>query len=137
MLPETKITTSHVIRQPKEARRIVKTLPARTLKSLAQFYDLRGSSEELSRFLAAHGFLVKLLKEAYPVITQYFGASDRPLLQLAFMSDSAAPDELLLLIPTRAAPEEVGPTLERFDREWWFEAADQAQGKMNIMPEYI
>lgn len=137
MLPEAKIKTSHALRQPKEARRMVKTLPARTLKSLAQFYDLRGPSEELSRFLAAHGFLVDLLKEAYPVITQYFGTTNKPLLQLAFMSDATAPDELLLLIPTRATPEEVGPTLERFDREWWFEAADQAQGKMNIMPEYI
>jgi hypothetical protein len=42
-----------------------------------------------------------------------------------------------LVIPTRLKAEEAYRQFERLDQEWWLEASERAQFRMNIVPEFI
>jgi hypothetical protein len=42
-----------------------------------------------------------------------------------------------LIVPTRLDANEAYDLFERLDREWWLEASERAQFRMNIVPEFL
>ncbi len=95
-----------------------------------QLYTLRGR-EEVLRFIESHPFLLPLLLEAYNEIGNHFPRS-QVFLEVATDPEAIVEDQLVLFVATDLPPDEAVDTLERFDRDWWLNALDQAQGKLCI-----
>jgi hypothetical protein len=104
--------------------------PVAEVQWLERLYTFRERAEVLE-FLEKYPFLVSLSLEAYGEIGNYF-----PDLQV-YLEVVTDPEEingsqLVIFIATNLAPDEAADRLERFDKGWWLDALDRAQGKLCI-----
>jgi hypothetical protein len=104
------------------------------LQSLSQLYSFRRPAE-VSQFLEAYPFLDLLLLEAHDKITEYFGLEPDVILEVVTDLEAIDDRELFAFIRTTLPPDEVLSTLDRFDKEWWLDEADRAEGKLCIHVE--
>lgn len=102
---------------------------------LAERFRLREPDDVLC-YLSDNPFLVPLVLEARDKAHEYF--SERPplVLHLAEYPDDGS-RELFLLIQTAQPPAAALAKLDRFDQEWWLDALERAEGKLNVKLEYL
>lgn len=92
--------------------------------------------DEVFVYLNHHPMLVPLILEAGDKAHEYFAERPALALHLTEYPDDGS-RELFLLIQTAQPPEAALTQLDRFDQEWWFDALDRAEGKLNIKLEYV
>jgi len=104
-------------------------------QQIEQLYRLR-NPEEVWHFLGAHQYLVPLLVEAQSHIRKYFPTAD---LVLEYVVDPEVADEkqVAIYIATEQDVDEAHDALERFDRDWWLDASDQADDDLYITLEFV
>ena len=91
--------------------------------------------DEVFVYLNHHSMLVPLILEAGDKAHEYFAERPALTLHLTEYPDDGS-RELFLLIQTTQAPDVALTQLDRFDHEWWFDAQDRAEGKLNVKLEY-
>ncbi len=101
---------------------------------LERLYTFRERAE-VFWFLERHPLLASLLLEAYNEIGLYFPRS--PLF-LEVVTDPEASDDhqLVVFISTDLDADAVGESLRQFDKGWWLDALDRAQGNLCITVEF-
>lgn len=104
------------------------------VRALDRLYIFKERLEVLN-FIDLHPFLVPLLFEAVGRIAQFF---PEPQLSLEVVSDFEFPDssQLVLSIETTLSPDEALKRLDRFDDDWWLDAAREAEGGLCIDVEF-
>lgn len=102
---------------------------------LEQWYTFR-NRDEVSRFIEEHPFLVSLLSEAHNKITTHFPHS-RVFAEVMSEPDETDGSELVVSVATNLAPAEALDRLGQFDKDWWLDALEQAQGKLCINMEFV
>ena len=138
MMTEANIQKAAVSSPPyKVAHRSRKQLTVKQLQELTVLYKVSGSIEVISGFIARNLFLVDLLKDARRKISEYFGDEFIPRLKISYIPESNILDELWVLIPTKLPVSQALDMLDRFDEEWWLDASERADCKMNIKMEYV
>jgi hypothetical protein len=105
------------------------------LQPLEHRYIFR-RSEDVSRFLQAHPFLVPLLDEAHDKIAECFGPSLEVILEVVTDPEVHGLVEMVGYIVTSLTPEEAGKRLQRFDREWFLPQVSRANGRLNFDVEF-
>jgi hypothetical protein len=104
------------------------------IESLKQFYTFRGD-EAVTAFLEKYPFLTPLLDKAAVACEHYFPGAQ---LFLEVDIDSVEHiEELLILVAVNLDSENAYNALDNFDREWWIPHLDIAQGKLNIILEFV
>lgn len=88
-------------------------------------------------FLLEHPFLIGMILEAREQIRRYFSTDYTLVLQPFYDPDAPQNRQLILLIQTPRAFEEVRPLLDQLNEGWWFDAIERAQGSLDIMTEYV
>jgi hypothetical protein len=102
---------------------------------LAKRFTLR-EPEEVFIYLNQHPMLVPLIFEAGDKALKYFAELHALALHLAeYPNDGSR--ELFLLIQTAQAPDAALTQMDRFDQEWWLDAQDRAEGRLNVKLEYL
>lgn len=101
---------------------------------IKQLYASR-RPEEVSWFLQAHSFLLPLLMEAHGKIAAYFGSCPDVVLEVIADPETENDRELFAFILTSLPPDEALGKLDQFDKEWWIDEADRAEGKLCIHVE--
>ncbi len=87
---------------------------------------------EVEDFLERHAFLVPILDEAQVQLARYFPQAQIAL-ELSSDAEGHPSDEQLVLLVGTILPAAVAlAQLKCFDREWWLDKVDQAQGKITI-----
>jgi hypothetical protein len=91
--------------------------------------DIQG---EVRHFLERHAFLVPILDEAQIHIAEYFPQA-QIVFELSPDAEVSPLDEQLLVHIGTSLPLDVAlAQLKSFDRDWWLDKIDQAQGKIII-----
>jgi len=106
-----------------------------TLETLLEQFELRNEGK-VNQYLQQHSFLLPLILEAKAQIARIFSPETRTALEIS-ADPSDGSSQLYLVIPTRLKAEEAYRRFERLDQEWWLEASESAQFRMNIVPEFI
>lgn len=106
-----------------------------TLETLLEQFELRNENR-VNQYLRQYSFLLPLILEAKAQITRFFSPETRTAIEVS-ADPSDGSSQLYLVIPTRLKAEEAYGQLERLDQEWWLEASERAQFRMNIVPEFI
>jgi hypothetical protein len=110
-------------------------VPETEFCNLHQQYELR---DELSikAYLRKYPFLIRLLLEAKTQVTHIFGEETKPALQISIdPNDWSA--QLFIVIPTQLNVDEISVLFDQLDKEWWIEASEKADYRMNFIPEFI
>lgn len=113
----------------------------RAVISESQFSDLRQQFElrdeaGIQSYLCKYPFLFPLLLEAKSQVTRLFGAETKPALQISIdPNDWSA--QLFIVIPTRLDADAAFALFDQLDQEWWLEASERAEFRMNFTPEFI
>ena len=102
---------------------------------LAGRFTLR-EPDEVVVYLNHNPMLIPLILEAGDKAQEYFAERPALALHLAEYPDDGS-RELFLLIQTAQPPEAALTQLDRFDQEWWLDALDRAEGKLNVKLEYV
>ena len=102
---------------------------------LAGRFTLRDANEVFV-YLNHNPMLVPLILEAGDKAHEYFAERPALALHLTEYPDDGS-RELFLLIQTAQPPEVALAQLDDFDQEWWFDAQDRSEGKLNIKLEYV
>lgn len=103
--------------------------------SLESLYEF--SNDGVARFLMKNDFLIDLLNEAAAKLQDCFGDSVRVRLEI-FSDPTAANDcELFARVLTKLSANDALDLLDRFDREWWFDASSRAQCLLNFALRYV
>ena len=98
------------------------------LRWLEQWYIFR-ERVDVTQALEEYPFLVPLLLEAHDKILRYF--PDAQLFLEAIADPEATDDsQLVAFVATGLAPSEALSRLEQFDKVWWLDALERAQGKL-------
>jgi hypothetical protein len=110
-------------------------LPQNEVKELEALYEVRDADYVMS-FLAAHAFLLPILKEAPQKIRAYFG--DGIGLALSIYADPEYPawEEVLIHIIVGTFSKEVFDIDQKFSEEWWCERVRGTNLSMSTMLEY-
>ncbi len=105
------------------------------LHVLQQWYVFRSERTEILRFLERNPFLVSLLIEAYYNIVKYISHS---LVSLEVVHDPEefGTSQLIAFIATDLGPDEATDALSHFDKKWWLNSLERAQGKLCITLEF-
>ena len=112
----------------------------RAVISESQFGDLRKHFElrdeaSVRSYLCKYPFLLALLLETKAQITRIFGEETKPALEVSVdPNDWAA--QLFIVIPTRLNADEISLLFDQLDQEWWMEASERANYRMNFIPEF-
>jgi hypothetical protein len=106
-----------------------------TLETLLEQFDVRNEGR-VKQYLQQCSFLLPLILEAKAQIARFFGPETGTALEVS-NDPSDGSSQLYLVIPTRLKAEEAYRQFERLDQEWWLEASERAQFRMNIVPEFI
>ena len=102
--------------------------------SLDQF-DLRNEGR-VRQYLQQYPFLPPLLIEAQAHIKRLFSPDAGTALEVTDdPSDGSL--QLYLIISTGLKAAAAYDLFERLDQEWWLEACERAQFRLNIIPEFI
>ena len=118
-----------------------RNLVVRTVIPEAQFNDLRQQfalrdEASVRLYLCKYPFLFPLLLEAKAQVTRFFGNETQPALQISVdPNDWAA--QLFVVIPTRLNADAAFALFDQLDQEWWLEASERAEFRMNFTPEFI
>ncbi len=104
-----------------------------TLKEIYHIED----SEALAEFLTHNAFLHDLLIEAHGKIVEFFGEGVDVHLEVCDDPDSGGDRKLYAVIVTPLAAKDAIPLQEQFDDAWWLNNLMRAQGKFNIIVEYV
>lgn len=102
---------------------------------LAKLFELR-DGYEVETYLHKYPFLFTLLLEAKTQITRIFGEGTRTALQISVDPNDSA-SQLFIVIPTRFNAKEALALFDQMDQEWWLEAAERADFRMNFIPEFV
>ncbi len=105
------------------------------LHILQRWYAFRSERTEILRFLEKYPFLVSLLVEAYYNIVTYVPHS---LVYLDVITDPEefGAEQLIAFIATDLDPDEATNALSYFDKKWWLNSLQRAQGKLCITLEF-
>ena len=106
------------------------------LKQLYSFDERNDEPVKIEAYLEQYPFLIPLLHEAYPKIRQYFPDADLYLEVFRFYDTGGDEIQMFAKIAPTCEPEESVQVLNRFDHEWWYEASERAQGKLEFTVEY-
>ena len=101
--------------------------------SLDQF-DLRDESR-VRQYLHQYPFLLPLIIEAQAHIKRLFSPDAGTALEVTD-DPSDGSSQLYLVISTRLKTAAAYDLFERLDQEWWLEACERAQFRLNIVPEF-
>jgi hypothetical protein len=87
-------------------------------------------------FLQEHQELVALLNESYKEIRKYFPSED---LKLELVSDReiAEDRQLFVYINTSLSVTDALKKLDEFDKKWWLERIDRANGLLNFNLQFV
>ena len=107
----------------------------RQLGLLQQWYVFRGERTEILRFFEKHPFLVSLLVEIYPNISEFFPYS-LVYLMVATDPEEAGIDQLIAFIATGLDPDDALDALNAFDKKWWLSSLKRTQGKLCMTLEF-
>lgn len=102
----------------------VASLPLDAVEKLFEIED----TPAVRRYLRERPFLVPLLVEARRAIARYFPDDARTRLQLVPDRDDGDHVDLFAVIRTALPADDALKRLDRFDEEWWLEAAVRASG---------
>jgi hypothetical protein len=108
------------------------------LKALEDNFDLV-NRDEIIHFIQDHPALAPLVLEARRVLRGVFDpGSDLALEVLVDPDDDALDDcHLYLLIRTPLSSSDALARLDQFDKEWWLEHLNRANGDLTISIEHI
>ena len=101
---------------------------------LSELYAVR-NPEEVSEFLEEHGYLIDVLSDLRGKLRDYF--DEQVALELTTEPDDAYARELFARIMTRMPPSQALELLDKFDDDWWLDAASRARGDLNVTLEYL
>lgn len=104
--------------------------------SLTDIFHIDDSAA-IADFLTRNAFLNDLLIEAHNKIVEFFGENVDVHLALYDDPDSGDGQKLYAVIITPLAAKDAIPLQERLDEGWWLENLARAQGKFNIIVEYV
>jgi hypothetical protein len=114
---------------------LAEATPADPLDSLRESFELRDEAR-LKRYLQQYDFLLPILHEARTQIARFFPDSPRLALE-AVWDPSDASTQLYVMVPTRLSAQEAYEQMDKLAEEWWYEACERAQFRMNIVEELI
>jgi hypothetical protein len=106
-----------------------------TLDTVLEHFELRDESRVI-QYLRQYPFLASLILEAKSQIARFFRPETRIAIEVS-ADPSDGSSQLFLLVLTRLNANEAYDLFERLDQEWWLEASERAQFRMNIVPEFI
>lgn len=92
--------------------------------------------DRVIEFLETRPFLVPLVLEARSKISEYF--PEYPVVFLEVVTDPDAPEDqqLAASIRTRLSPEQALDKLDSFDKGWWLQSIDKANGQLCMHVEF-
>ncbi len=102
---------------------------------LQQWFVFRGERTGILRFLEKNPFLVSLLLEVYTNIEEFFPLS-LVYLTVATDPEEFGADQLIAFIATDLDPDAALDALRAFDKNWWLNSLNRAQGKLCITLEF-
>jgi hypothetical protein len=130
------LSPSPVQNEVRERRHsVARDLTKDEVAALDRVYLIRERGK-VSNFLATNGFLLPLLKESAQEIRKRFGQETALVLRMSVNPDGED-RELFINIQTPLPFAEAFPLLERIDEEWWLDNASKANGKLELILEYI
>jgi hypothetical protein len=107
-----------------------------SLDTVENLFDVK-DAPAVRRYLGDRPFLMPLLVEARRTISRYFPDDARTRLQLLPDRDDGDHVDLFAIIGTSLREEDALRRLDRFDEEWWLEAAVRANGQLTIDVESV
>lgn len=102
------------------------------LRKLFELRDEPGIRAHLRQF----PFLFTLLLEAKTQVARIFGEGTRTALQISVDPNDSSP-QLFIVIPIRLNAKEAFALFDQLDQEWWLEAAERADFRLNFIPEFV
>lgn len=106
-----------------------------TLENVLEQFDLRDENRVI-QYLRQNPFLASLILEAKSQIARFFSPETRIAIEVSADPGDGS-SQLFFLVPTRLNANETYDLFERLDREWWLEASERAQFRINIIPVFI
>lgn len=104
------------------------------LENPLEQFELK-NADKVNQYLRQNPFLLPLLIEAKSQIARLFGLEAKTAIEVvADPSDGSS--QLYLIVSTSLSSEEADDLFEKLDQEWWLEASERAQFRMNIVPEF-
>ncbi len=88
------------------------------------------------RYLSRYPFLPTLILEAKAQVERIFGPQTWPALKITF-DPSDGSTQLYITVPTRLDVKSCLELFDKLDQEWWLEASERADFRMNFVPEYV
>lgn len=126
--------SNHLNKASGHAERIpVAVVSEKPVGDIYESSDLSG----VAAFLAIHPFVKDLLLEAQPVVLRIWGSASKATLQIVNDPEVGGQEELFCLIQTDLAPETALQHLDEFDRSWWVDSVQRAEGKLNFALKYV
>jgi hypothetical protein len=90
--------------------------------------------EAVCAFLAKNRFLLPLLNQAPHEIRKHFGENAKLGLRMSF--DLENPDKLFIQILPSLPVDDAFSLFEAVNADWWLDAMDEADWKLNLIVEY-
>ncbi len=119
---------------PRDTERVpVAVVPINPVGDIYELPDLSG----VAAFLSIHPFVKDLLLEAQPVIRRIWGSASKATLEIVDEPEVGGQEELFCFVQTDLAPEIALQRLDEFDRAWWVDSVQRAEGKLNFSLKYV
>lgn len=109
-------------------------LPAAEMAALREQFDLRDEASVWD-YLRQYPFLCPLLLEAREQVRRIFGAATRPALEVSVDPEDWS-RQLFIVVPTQLNAKAALALFDQLDEEWWLEASERADFRMNFVPEF-
>jgi hypothetical protein len=104
--------------------------------AIAELFDIEDAPAVRS-YLGANPSLVPLLVEARRTVPRFFPGETRVRLQVLADRDDEDHTDLFAIIQTALPEDDALRCLDRFDEEWWLDAAGRAGGRLTIDVESV
>ena len=109
-------------------------LPAAQMDALRDQFELRDETS-IWDYLRQYPFLCPLLLEAREQVRRIFGAETSPALEVSVDPNDWS-RQLFIVVPTRLDAKAALAFFDKLDKEWWLEASERADFRMNFKPEF-
>jgi hypothetical protein len=93
-------------------------------------------SSVVGNFLQAHQELSSLLNEAYQELRKYFSSEDLKL-ELVTDPEIAGEQQLFVYIFTSLSVTDALQKFDEFDKQWWLDRIDRANGLLNFNLRFV
>lgn len=108
------------------------------IDALERRYAFREPNEVRGAYLAKHPDLLALLNEAAAKLPAYLPPDGRIVLEEVWdpEDETGQDDELGAFVPTKRAPDDVLPMMDRLRRAWLIATPGRRTSRFNVGPRY-